>query len=406
MNVSNNKIIQPVDIFSTCVGKITKHQRIAFLVTYLSAIVIFSLHFFVAKGAVYGDGRYYYVYLPSILLEHTINLTHAFSIIKSGYVLTAKHIPENMYDIGAPLFWSIPFLLTHFFISFFVKANGYQLTYQFIIGIWNISAVFTGLYCLFLTLRKFFSEKVSLLTVIILFLSTNLLFYGAVDVLNSHSTSFFASSLFLYFLFKKITVKNSIMMGVFLGLLNLTRSQEILFFIFPIFLLIRNPRQYYPHFIIVTLSAILTFSPQLVIWYLMSGSWLGNPYFHAGTTFYLSHPQILGVLFNKSDGLFLWTPSIIIAVTGLIYFAKNNRKTGIPMVLLFSAEFYTIASWSTWWEGSSYSARMLVSGLPFLAFGFAYLLSQERWYKLTLSISSFLCILNPMLIVVFLRFVK
>jgi hypothetical protein len=41
------------------------------------------------------------------------------------------------------------------------------------------------------------------------------------------------------------------------------------------------------------------------------------------------------------------------------------------MFLCVCLELIIIASWSTWWQGASYSGRMFIGMLPLIAFGLA-----------------------------------
>lgn len=365
---------------------------------YLFALFVFAVHFFVVGKGVYGDGRYYYSYLPSLLIEHTLNLTNSFKHLGIVSFLTPLKLPANIYPIGPAIIWTIPFFVSHLLLMSFNVNDGYNNFYQFAIGIWNITLVFIGLYYLKKTLAELFSEKIAILTTSTIFLATNLLFYGAVDVINSHSASFFASSLFFYYwLNKKIKLS-----GVLLGLLVLIRPQDAIFIILPLSSLIIEKRSYIKKFLIVTITSMIAFSPQLLIWKILWGTWYVNPYLKV-ESFNLKSPQILGVLFNSSDGLFLWTPIVILCLIGLINFAIKNKDMGIPFILLFLGQLYIVSSWSIWWQGSSYSGRMFISSLPILAFGIAHIYSSSSILsKFKIQCSVFFSFLNIILIILFL----
>lgn len=376
-------------------------QKIILPSIYFFAISVFLVHFLIVGKAVYGDGRYYYAYLPSIVIDHSVNLSHAFKQVGADYFLTPKKLPANIYPIGSAIIWLIPFFFIHTILSIFKLNEGYNAFYQIIIGIWDITLVFVGLYFLNNSLQKFFSKSIALLSVSIIFFSTNLLFYGAVDVINSHSISFSLASLFFYFWLKEKTIKNALVQGVLLGFLALVRPQDALFVIFPLTSLFLERKKYLLQFFLMVLTAGIVFSPQLVMWNFLWGTWFVNPYLHV-QTFHFFKPHILSVLFNLNSGLFLWTPITILAIVGLMPFTKRNKKIGIPMLLFFLGELYTIASWSIWWQGASYSGRMFISSLPLLAVGLGYLLSIEKYQKVFISISLFFCFLNPILIILFL----
>src|SRR6185295_7256957 len=144
----------------------------AFIFLYLAAIFIFITHLLITKTAVYGDGRYYYSYLPSIILDQSLNFNKAFAHLGISDTF-------NIYPIGPAIFWSIPFTLINIISIPFNQASGYGAFYDIGIGIWDITLVFIGILLLRKALLRFFDEKVSDITVLTIFTSTNLLFYGA-----------------------------------------------------------------------------------------------------------------------------------------------------------------------------------------------------------------------------------
>jgi len=369
------------------------------------AIAVFLLHFLIVKKAVYGDGRYYYAYLPTILNTHTLNFSQSFHHLGIVSYQTPLHYPANKYSIGSAIAWSIPFIAINILLSFFHHNDGYNTIYQLAIGIWSITFVFTGIYFLKKTLELFFNNSVAVLVCLFIFFGTNLLFYGAVDVINSHSASFFSASLFVYFWLKEKTNKNAVISGFFLGFLSLIRVQDIVFIILPLTTFFLKRKSNLRYFFLVVITTLVTYFPQLLIWHFLWGTWYVNPYlFHESFNFF--QPNIPGVLFNARSGLFLWTPIIILCLTGLIAFAKENKKTGIPLLLLFLTELYVVSSWSIWWQGASYSGRMFVSSLPLFAIGLGYLLSMKKFQKIVTVASFFFCVLNPLLIILFLKYIK
>lgn len=376
-------------------GKID--SKSIFIPLCLFAVIIFTFHFIIVGKGVYGDGRYYYSYLPTLIIDHNFDFKNSFKYFGIDYFLTPTGKPANIYPIGPAIFWAIPFTLVHLTLIPFGLNDGFNNFYQFSIGIWNITLVFVGLYFLYKTLAKFFSKKIPLITISTIFLSTNLLFYGALDVINSHSASFFVSSLFLYFwLNKKIKLS-----GALLGLLVLIRPQDALFAILPLSTFLIERKVYILKFLIIIITCLIVFLPQLLIWKILWGTWLKNPYLDV-ETFNLTSPNILGVLFNSNSGLILWTPIILICFLGLIKFAQKNKALGMPFIILLLTQIYIVSSWSIWWQGASYSGRMFVSSLPILSIGLSFLYSQKSFTKYNLLITFFFSVLNITLIIFFL----
>lgn len=365
-------------------------------VLYVFAILLFLSHLYITKTAIYGDGRFYYSYLPSIIIDHSLNLSKSFTYF--GITNTPQSLigPGNIYPIGSAIVWTPPFIIAQIILLPFHLSNGFNLLYQILIGIWNISFVFMGLFLLFKTLLRFFDEKISLLATIGTFTSTNLFFYGSLDVINSHSASFFFSAALIYLFTSKRTILNAVLIGIAVGMLALIRSQDYLFIVFPFLDLLINKKIKYSSISIV--FALIIFFPQIFLWHSYWGSFFGNPYLKVQAFDFL-HPQIIGVLFNKDSGI-IWTPIVFISIFGLIKLYKKNKTLSAYSLFFILTQIYLISSWSVWWEGASYSARMLVSSLPFMGFGLAYILSMLKKYK-EIIITLF-SILNFILIVIFL----
>ncbi|HEX8965969.1 MAG TPA: hypothetical protein VF820_06060, partial [Patescibacteria group bacterium] len=342
-----------------------------FLCLYVFSLIIFLAHFFIVGKAVYGDGRYYYSYLPSLLIEHTLNLTTAFKNIGINSFTTPIGLPANIYPVGPAIVWTIPYLTS--FLLF--NHSAYGLLHQVFVGIWNVSLVVLGLYFLYLSLCKFFDKATSFLAILTTFFTTNLFFYGTIDVINSHSSSFFFASLFLFLWFKKQTFVTSLFQGLSLGMLTLIRPQDGIFILLPIFSFLFFRKLQLKNLITIIISSAITFSLQMIYWHFAWGSWFHNPYLTVAH-FNFFTPQILGVLFNKTSGLLLWTPLFAIGIGGTIALLKKYIFA-IPFLLIFLIELYLISAWSIWWQGASYSGRMFISTLPLLSFGTAYLYEKK-----------------------------
>lgn len=341
---------------------------------FLCICVVYILGFFshamYLKKTVYGDGIYYYSWLRSVVVTHDISFPHG-----------------NKYSIGPAIFWAPAFLLVHQVLH----GDGYTLPYQLGTGLTSVLATLFALALLWRMLRKYFNTTVSIMTVAAIAGTTNLLFYGSVDTVNSHALSFFTAVVFLSLLMQK----QWFAIGASLGVLGLMRTQDLLYGILLIPLISKKNI-----FLIIT-GFFLIFSLQLLAWQLLYGKFWISPYLTGAEGFNFAKPHILGVLFGVHNGLFLWTPITLLGFVGL---ALSRRFT---MILVFLLELYTVASWSTWWQGASYSGRMFVSTLPILAFGIASIfawLARYGWTKVYFLVSIImpLSIINIFLVISFL----
>jgi hypothetical protein len=321
---------------------------------------------------VYGDGIYYYSWLRSAVVDRSLNFPNG-----------------NKFTIGPAVIWAPAFLSVHEVL----RGDRNSLPYQLIAGVTSVLATLFAFALLWRLLQKYFNPTVSIMTVAAIAGSTNLLFYGSVDAVNSQALTFFAATVFLSLVFSKH--KHWFAIGVVLGFLGMIRSQDVLYAVLLIPFLKKNS------FLNILSGALVACIPQLIAWQLVYGKFWISPYLIGSEGFNFLRPHILGVLFGLQNGLFLWTPITILGLSGLIISKR------FLLMSVFLLELLVVASWSTWWQGASYSGRMFVSSLPILAFGVADIFSRLARFKWTrvyflLTIVIPLSVINTMLITFFL----
>ena len=140
-----------------------------------------------------------------------------------------------------------------------------------------------------------------------------------------------------------------------------------------------NIRQWAATGIFFVLGALIAFSPQLLAWQLLYGSWLTIP---TGEGFLQwTSPQILNVWFSTKRGLFTWTPLVLLAVAGFIPLYRRNKVLGSGAIVAFFLESYLTGLPNDWWGGEAFGARRFISMMPFFALGLAALFDwlAARW---------------------------
>ena len=369
-------------------------------------ITIFLFHYFLVGQAVYGDGIYYWSYVRSLYIDHNLTLNDEIS-----HHYDHLHNNTNIKDVipkedaaRIALEYHLPFGPSASWLPFFaigdgiarivhiynpgIVLNGYSDIYQISVGIGNIVYILSGLYVVFLFLKKYFSEKTASITTLLLLFTTNLLYYGSWDVINSHPFSFFLSSVVVYFFFCKFTYKwyQWILLGGLVGGLVLTRTQEVVFGI----LLLIGLIQYWvstKNTVKKKVIRILLFGllgicgmgiivlPQLLLLQFVYHGILNSPYILSGGFTFL-RPHIMGVLINSKTGLLFTSPSILIGLGGLFILACKKSFVGIVGVTIFLLAYYIIASWLFWDQAASYGIRMLISTFPLVAVGLGVIVEK------------------------------
>jgi hypothetical protein len=332
------------------------------LCTFLILISVYCVHAFLLQKTVYGDGRYYVSWLHSIVIDNDINFSNEYIKYNITEPFLPNGLPTNKYSIGPSILWMPFYTWTHLLL----RNDGYSFPYQFIIGLSSVFYVITGLILLYRLLITWTKPLIAAMTIALIALATHLLFYGAVDPVNSHGVSFFAATLFLTLLFQK----DFTLAGAALGLIALIRPQDAIYGL--LFLPFINLKTLF----VFLIGFFLIFFPQMFIWFTFSGNPFVSPYFTGGEYFSFLNPHLFTVLFSLENGLFVYTPLIIISLLGYVRSWKKQQVYKWTTLLILFISWYTIASWSTWTQGASYSGRMFVGMLPIVAIALSKLLTH------------------------------
>ena len=341
------------------------------------------------------DGQGYYAYLPATFLYHDlqfhfvdqINGTYYAEDKRANYVVEGENGNVNKYFAGTAVIQT-PFFLVACAISRALELpiDGYSWPFQLMVGIAAIVGLSLGLLLLGMLLMDMgFSEKTSILTLLIITFGTNLFYYSVYEPSMSHVYSFFTVSAFLYFGRKSLTeqktfqilaasaalgltvlirpVNGLVLLGIPAvsgGLLSTVMGIETLF------------RQKGKMLFGAALLAIAIMAVQPMIYILQTGKPFVWSYQKEGFNFL--HPEVINVLFSFRKGLFVYCPALLLAMGG-IFIGVSKRKLGFAELLLFLALItWVISSWWMWYYGGSFGHRAFIEYYPFFAIGFAFAL--------------------------------
>lgn len=384
-------------------------------------VTIFIFHYFLVGQAVYGDGIYYWSYVRSVYIDQDLKLNdeinHHYDFLHNNSnlpdlipkedvktIANEYHLPFGP-SIGWLPFFALGDILARIFhlLNNSIVLNGYSDIYQITVGIGNIIYVLLGVYFIFKLLQKYFDTNIAIFTSIIIFFTTNLFYYSSLDVLNSHPFAFFVSSFLIYYFLIQLSSKWYLwlFLGILIGLLILTRTQELVFVLLIIAGFIKYKNLKLVFFSLFGL--FISIFPQLLLYQIAYHGLFNSPYF-LSEGFNVFKPQLLGILFNAKTGLVFTSPIVLVGLIGLFLLAKQKKYIGILALIIFSVEYYVIASWGAWDQAASYGIRMLITTYPLIAVGLGYIiekLSRKISSKLLYLIGIFLFIFNLSMIVHF-----
>jgi hypothetical protein len=303
--------------------------------------------------------------------------------------------PINFASMGAALLWSPFYLLAHAGVLLAramgagVAADGYSTPYLAAVSFASALYAFLGLLLAHHAAVRWarVGETAATLAAAALWLGSPLLYYSTLAPGFAHACSSFTVAL-MVFLFLRARERGGdgprlgdwALVGAAVGLCALVRDQAGLLAIIPgAFLLMQVRRQ--P---VVTLqraavmgaAAALVVAPQLFAYHALNGRY--GPSRLVGRKMTWWSPHVLEVLFDPGHGLFLWTPLLLLAVTGLLLAVRRRetrRLSGLLALGLLSQVWINgcIESWS---QAGAFGSRRFVDVTVVFAWGLAVLVDR------------------------------
>lgn len=349
---------------------------------------------------VYSDGFGYYAYLPALLRG---DFTFGF-IEAEGWEHSLKLTPAvgglvNKYPVGVAIMESPFFFAAHLLsllgdaLTGSVTATGYSNLYQYMILFGGVCYWTVGTILLYKLLTGYlgFSQKVSLLTCIVITYGTNLFHYASYDACFSHIYSYFLFNLFLYYLCwyeeREEEGKNKIwqtcIFGFLAGLIFMCRNTNILFVLTYVFYgvvdgktlkarahMILKPERAVP----IVLVGFITLFPQLLYWHAATGHWFS--YSYGNEPFYWLALELGNFLFSVRKGLLFWSPILILTVIGMVISWRKKGKLTVGLTTFLLVIVYVSSAWWSWYYGGSFGQRVAVDFMCLFAIFLAELLRR------------------------------
>lgn len=366
------------------------------------------------RSEIWADRAGYYIYLPSLFRFHFDAKKCPEKIDeKTGYgFLIDKHrnTINTKYNYGVAALIS-PFYITASVISPMLHVpdeDGFGLVYHKIVNLAAVVYLMLGLWFLKKFLSFYFNTALQFAILLFTYAGTNLLFYSIENTLMSHVYSFFLFSLFLFLM--KLFLESNFSYNYFLGLsvtfafIVLIRPTNAL--VLSLLFLwdtgnMAGVKQririfFKPKFLVTfCIGLFLVFLPQMIYWKYSRGGYLVYTYEY-DTFSNWNHPKLLEVWFSTINGLFLYTPMVLLMVIGMGIMIVKRIQNGILTLALFFLMSYIFASWCRWYFGCGFGQRSYVEYYAIFSIPFGYFL-RESWRIRNLAIK----ILGGILLLIF-----
>ena len=377
-----------------------RRSHVALLVCYL---LIVAAHLYypkwqqpAAEATISYDVSGYYMYLPAVFIYQDLRELKFLPEITATYRPTddpyqAFTTPDGdrvmKYSLGQSLLYAPFFALAHVYatVSEAYPPDGFSLPYQFGISLSALCFSFLGLYLLRRVLRRYYTDGVVAVTLLLITFGTNYLNYSAIDGALTHNYLFTLYALLLLLsdrLYRQRRVQWSqfASIGLLVGLMALVRPTEILAVLIPVFwgLTIEREglqrrlaffRQYVLGIGLAALLCLAVGSLQLMYWHYASGDWLVYSYQDQGFDWLRAHIQ--DGMFSYKAGWLTYTPMMWFALLGFLPLYLRKQGTLLAPLLHTVLFIYVAFAWSVWWYGGSLGQRTMVQTYPVLAFAVA-----------------------------------
>lgn len=282
-------------------------------------------------------------------------------------------------------------------------ADGFSPPYQFTLAYGALFYCILALFMLRKILLRYYDDLAVSISLILLFLASNLVQYISVDAGLSHVYIFPLYVLILYATIKwheKPTFFWAAAIGLIIGLATISRPTEAIMLFIPLlwntqskedkkekWALVKNHRK---HIYTALVFGFLGVLPQLIYWKMTAGTFIHD----VGSSWRFLTP-FFRVLFGFETGWFIYTPVTILFIAGF-FFMKNMpfRRSVIIFCLL---NIWIVISWADWKYGATYSTRALTQSYPIFALpltALIHVILQKKWKWLLIPVGAYLIFVN------------
>jgi hypothetical protein len=334
-----------------------------------------------------ADASYYYVYLPSLMLDGDLDFGNQYEVTKNYYRWGKTPIgrPANPFGIGPAILQLPAFAIGHgLAVVTGDRRDGFS-------GIETTLVLWTGVPCLlgaillaFRLAKRRFGAAPAYLGAVLAAAAGPALYYAIRQPGYAHPYA----TLFATWLIerwdasydKPRTLRVWITLGALAGAAALARPQVgVWALLLPVAVIddLRKREAALPTLALrwaAGLAAcVLVFAPQLVAWKSVYGAWYVVP---QGEGFMRwDDPAWSETLFSSRNGLFPWSPLYAPMLLGVIALARDGMRLPLALLLgLFAQAEINGAAWD-WWAGGSYGGRRFDSTYVLFAVGAAALIA-------------------------------
>lgn len=375
-----------------------------------------------------SDGFGYFIYLPSVFIDHDLDLSNQVTRIpyegqKPFFRVsetTGRH--TNQFPIGSAILWS-PFYLAADAsarglqaLGVPIERNGFGYWYELPVYLGSAAFGFVSIALMLRMLRCMFSPPIALASCFGVVFATPMAYYCWVEPNMSHTVATLAITVWVYCLFQIYRLQNSrwsawVSLGLMLGMVALVRPYNGLLGLvaIPVAVSVFSSitaregssslnawQRACPRLVICCLAAFAVLTVQVFVWKSLYGQLFVIP---RGSG-YEQMQWISPTLGSYLSSVFLYTPLYGLGFLGLIlggrWTSGKRARTDCEQVDVGQDFVQLVAPWMAvvlvliclvvaasrdWNLGTAFGQRRLVDWSIFFAIGMALLINVLQQYK-------------------------
>ena len=230
-----------------------------------------------------SDGIFYFAPLRSLLVDFDLDFENEYRVLgaEPGYFQrTATSRLPNHYSIGPAILWLPAYLVAHAFgLLGLYRPTGFGYPYFTAVATATAFGGFAGVVLVYRILRSYFDESAAIPATLLIWLATFHVWYMVFEPSMSHAFAMATVSGLILFAQRGFRGSRGwFLAGTVAGLVALVRWQNVVFVPAALALaLSKRERPTSAEVLFFALGGILVFSPQLLYWKLLYGTFLLVP---------------------------------------------------------------------------------------------------------------------------------
>jgi hypothetical protein len=333
-----------------------------------------------------GDGMWYYAYARSLAFDRDLDFTNDYRGLgidrfRGSQPVRETGLPRNTFPVGVGLLW-IPFLILGHLGAGLRNAyglatayDGFSDPYLHAVALGSMAMGWAGLLVLDRLLGRWFSPSIAFVASVGVVAGSFLLWYVAYQPVYTHAPGFLLTTLLIErWVRGPKSSRDFAVLGLLAGISACVRWQNAILLFLPLWslvgILFEDRRDAARPVGALAGGFLIGIIPQLVAWKVIFDRFLlGVPL--GGDYMRWTSPFLEELFFSSRHGLFSWSPLLLFAAVGFLFFVRRQPGVGVPLLALVVGITYVNGSVADWWAGGSFGARRFDSAIPILSLGLA-----------------------------------